>query len=170
MKLKKQFQLPFMALLCLLLLVPSISRAAEKINFSGEWTLNESKSEIGEGRFRPSTKISVKQKENILVIERTRSGRNGQTRVTTDELTLDGKVVESKSEYRSSKTTAAWSDKGNSLTIESDMVMSRQGQTFEMKRVEIWQLSGDGNTLTIQSSTSSSRGERSARLVYDKKM
>ena len=170
MKLNKQIQLPLIATLCLLILIPARSQAAEKINFSGEWTLNESKSEIGEGRFRSSPKISVKQNENIIVIERTRAGRDGQTRVTTDEITLDGKVVENKNENRSSKTTAEWSDNGNSLTIKSDMVMSRQGRTFEFKSVEIWQLSGDGNTLTIKSSTSSSRGESSVTLVYDKKM
>ena len=89
--------------------------------------------------------------------------------ILTDELTLDGKEVENKTENRTTKTTAVWSDDGGSLTIKSDMVMSRQGQTFEMKSVEIWQLSEDGKTLTIQSNSSSSRGDRSATLVYDKK-
>ena len=168
MKTKRQIQLLTLASLCSLLFIPAISHAAEKTNFSGEWTFNESKSEVGEGRFRSSSRISVKQEGNNLTVERTRSGRDGQTRVTTDELTLDGKVVESKLENRSSKTTAVWSDNGKSLTIKSDMVMSRQGQTFEVKSVEIWKLSEDGKTLTIQTTSSSSRGERTATLVYDK--
>ena len=91
------------------------------------------------------------------MIERTMGGRDGQTRTTTDELTLDGKEVENKTENRTTKNTAMWSDDGGSLIIKSDMVMSRQGQSFEMKSVETWQLSEDGNTLTIQSESSSAR-------------
>ena len=168
MKTKKISQFSVLALFCYFLLIPTISEAAPKINFSGDWTYNESNSNVGEGRGgRAASKMLVKQDGNNLMIERTRAGRDGQTRTDTEELTLDGKVVKNEGENRTSNTSAAWS--GNSLVIKSDMVMSRQGQSFEMKSTETWQLSEDGKTLTIQSNSSSSRGERTATLIYNKK-
>ena len=103
------------------------------------------------------------------MIERTRTGRDGQTRTRSETLTMDGKENINKSENRSSTTSVTWSGDGTSMTLKSNTSMSRQGETFEMKSTETWKLSGDGKTLTVQSTTSSSRGERSATLVYDKK-
>jgi hypothetical protein len=37
-------------MICAFLAIPSISFAGEKVDFTGEWTLNEDKSELGEGR------------------------------------------------------------------------------------------------------------------------
>jgi hypothetical protein len=163
------FQQLGMTLLCLFLLYPVNAQAGEKVDFSGEWVLNESKSNLGEGRFFSSTKMTVKQEESTIMIERTSTGRDGEQRTRSETLTMDGKENVNKSENRSSTTTVSWSDDGISMTLNSNREFSRQGETFEMKSEETWTLSGDGNTLTIQSTTSSPRGERSVTLVYDKK-
>ena len=168
MKQKRIFQLLVMTVICSLLLIPATSLAKEKTDFTGDWTLNESKSDLGEGRMFSTSKMTVKQEGNTIIIERTRSGRDGQERTMSETLTTDGKENTSKSENRSSTSTAEWSDDGTTLTIKSNMEFNRQGETFQIKRSEIWTLGEEGKILKIQSDSSSSRGERSVTLVYDK--
>ena len=169
MKQQRTFQLLVMAVICALLLIPATSSAKENTDFTGDWTLNESKSDLGEGRMFSTSKMTVKQEGNTIIIERTRSGRDGQERTMSETLTTDGKENTSKSENRSSTSTAEWSDDGTTLTIKSNMEFNRQGETFQMKRSELWTLGEEGKILKIQSESSSSRGERSVTLVYDKK-
>ena len=167
MKQKTIFQFLAMAILCSLMLAPTDALAGKSVDFSGEWTLNEAKSNLGEGRFMSSSAITVKQEASSIVIERTRAGRNGQTRTSSETLTMDGKENVIESENRNSVTTVSMSDEGTSMTIKSDIKMSRQGQSFEIKSTEIWTL--DGDVLSIRSTMSTPRGEASATLVYDKK-
>ena len=82
---------------------------------------------------------------------------------------MDGKENVNESENRSSTTIVTWSEDAKSLTLTSDLVMSREGETFKVKRTEIWTMSEDKKILTIKSTSSSSRGDRSVTLVYDKK-
>ncbi len=168
MKQQRTFQLLLMAVICALLLIPATSLAGEETDFTGDWTLNESKSDLGEGRMFSTSKMTVNQEGNTIIIERTRSGRDGQERTMSETLTTDGKENTSKSENRSSTSTAEWSDDGTTLTIKSNMEFNRQGETFQIKRSEIWTLAEEGKILKIQSESSSSRGERSVTLVYDK--
>jgi hypothetical protein len=167
MKQKTLFQLLAMTILCSLLLAPTNTLARKSVDFSGDWTLNEAKSNLGEGRFMSSSAITVKQEARSIIIERTRSGRNGQTRTSSETLTLDGKENINEGENRSSVTTVSMADDGTSMTIKSDTKMSRQGQSFEMKSTETWTL--NGKILTIKTTMSSQMGERYATLVYDKK-
>ena len=169
MKQKRGFQLLAVAMLGSLLLLPSNALAAKKADFSGEWTLNTSQSDLGEGRFFFAVKMAVKQEKNTITLERTRTGRNGQERTSSEVLTLDGKENMNKSENRNSTSTATWSDDGKTLTIKTDTEFNRQGETFKMKSTETWTLGEDGKSLKIQSESSSPRGERSVTLIYDKK-
>lgn len=170
MERKQIFQQLGMTVMCLFLLYPVSALAGKKVDFSGEWVLNESKSNLGERRFMLSTEMTVKQEKGTIMIKRTGTGRDGEQRTRSETLTMDGKENVNKTENRSSTTTVLWSDDGMSMTLNSDREFNRQGETFEMKSQETWKLSDDGNTLTIQSTTSSSRGERSVTLVYDKKL
>ncbi|MFO7671039.1 MAG: hypothetical protein R6W31_15385 [Bacteroidales bacterium] len=169
MKQKRVFRLLAIAVLGLLLVIPVNAWAAKKANFSGEWVLNESKSELGEGRMFSPTKMTVQQEGNSITLERTRTGREGEERTSKEVLTLDGKESINKSENRTSTSTAAWSKDGKSLTIQTNTVFDRQGETFEMKSTEVWTMEEDGKILTVQSDSTSPRGERSVKLVYDKK-
>lgn len=169
MKQKRVIQLFVMAVTCALLLIPAASFAGEKVNFSGEWTLNESKSDVGEGRFFSASKMSVTQEVNSIIIESTRAGRNGQERTNSETLSLDGKENVNEGENRSSTSIVTWSDDGTIMTITSNAKFNRQGETFEMKTTQVWTLEEDGKTLKIKSDSSSARGDRSATLAYDKK-
>ena len=169
MKQKRGSQLLAMAMLASFLLLPAHALAAKKADFSGEWALNESKSDLGEGRFFSAVKMAVTQEKNTMTLERTRVGRDGQERTNSEVLTLDGKENINKRENRSSTSTATWSDDGKTLTIKTDTEFNRQGETFKMKSTETWALGEDGKTLIIRSESSSRRGERSVTLVYDRK-
>lgn len=169
MKQGRFFQVLSLSMICALLAIPSNSFAGDKVDFTGEWVLNESKSDLGEGRAFAAFKIAVKQEGNTITIERTRTGRDGEERTNSETLTLDGKENIDEGERGSSTSVLSWSEDGNSLTIKSKREFNRQGETFEMNSTQVWTLAEDGKVLKIQSDISSSRGERSASLVYDKK-
>ena len=167
--LRNSVQVFTIAFLVSFLLIPMSSYAqGGKVNFSGEWSFNESKSDMGEGRFQTSLKLTIKQDGNNLTIERLRTGRDGQERKSTQELTLDGKESEYTAGRGTRKSTVTWSDDGLALTVKSTMVFDRDGETMEMKSVEQWKLSDGGKILSIDSSSSTPRGERKATMVYDK--
>ena len=168
MKQNKIFQLLVMSVICSALFIPTASIAGGKADFTGGWTLSESKSDLGEGRFFSATKMNVMQERKTITIERTRRGRDGQERTTSETLTMDGKENINKNENRSSTSVVTWSDDGKTLTIKSNREFNRQGETFKLDSTEIWTMDEDGKILRIQSDTSSSRGERSVTLVYDK--
>jgi len=167
MKRIRIFQLLTASMVCLLLTIPTASFAGKKVVFTGEWTLNESKSELGEGRVFSALKITVKQEKKTIFIERTRSGRDGEERTSSETLTLDGKENINEGERGTSTSKLTWSEDGTSLTIKTTREFNRQGETFEMNSIEVWTLSEDGKILTIQSDISSPRGERSVTLVYE---
>ncbi|MCK5692014.1 MAG: hypothetical protein KAI08_04170 [Bacteroidales bacterium] len=169
MKRIRIFQVLSITALCSLLLIPAASFAGEKTDFTGEWTLNEDKSDLGEGGAFAAFKVAVKQEGNTITIERTRTGRDGEERTNSQTLTLDGKENINENERGSSNSVLTWSDDGTALTIKSKREFNRQGETFEMTSTEVWTLAEDGKILKIQSDISSSRGERSVSLVYEKK-
>ena len=141
------------------------------VNFSGDWKLNESKSEIGQfGRGAARSIKVVSSDANGIVIERTSTNQNGEAVVRKESLTFDGKEVESTGGFGNSKrkAKAKWSDDGNSMIIDAVTSFDRDGQTMEIKQKETWKLSADGNTLTIESSSSSSFGDNTQKLVYEK--
>src|SRR5687767_14298283 len=89
-----------------------------KADFKGEWNFNESKSKLGEGRFRAAAqKLKVSGEGESISIERTVNTPNGETMTTTDKLTFDGKAAES-TVFGSMKksSTAAWAADGESMT------------------------------------------------------
>ena len=139
-----------------------------KVNFSGEWLFNESKSDMGEGRFQTSLKLTITQEGNNLTIEKLQTGRDGQEMKITQKLTLDGKESKNTARRGTRKSTVTWSDDGKTLTIKSTMVFDRGGETMEMKSVEQWKLTGGGKILSIDTSSSTPRGKRKATMVYNK--
>ena len=178
MKMKKQKNenpnwlcgLPFLsiALFFLFFLYSANTYARDIADFSGEWTLNEDESEMGESRFGPSKTLKITQAENSLVIESTRVGRDGETRKIKDEYTLDGEEKLTENERGTTKTIASWSEDSKTLSLKSHRKMTRDDQIFEITTEENWELSDEGSTLTINTSRSSPRGESSSVLVYSK--
>ncbi len=148
----------------------SFTSMPDRASFSGDWKLNEGKSELGEfgGRFTPLA-IKVDQKQDNIIIARTRPGFNGGDPVTSSvTLTFDGKETESTGFGNSkTKSTAKWSDDSQTLTINSVSTFERDGQTSEIKATETWTLSKEGS-LTVAAVSTSARGEFKTKAVYNK--
>jgi hypothetical protein len=132
--------------------------------------LNEQKSELGEfgERFAPK-KLKVDSKGDSMSCERTITSQSGEDVTSIIKLTFDGKETEGIAFGNSKrKSTAKWSDDGQSLLINSTIFFDQNGQTNEIKVNEIWKLTDNGNALAIESNSSSSFGDNSMKLVYEK--
>jgi len=159
----------FMLLALTMAVCTSLSVNAQRASFSGEWKLDESKSELGQFGSRAAISIKADQKEDAITVTKTTPGFNGGDPITTTvTLTYDGKVVESEGFGGAKrKSTAKWSDDGKTLTVSSNMVLERDGQSFEIKSTENWTLTKDG-WLSIVTNSSSPRGESTIKAVYTK--
>lgn len=142
------------------------------INFSGEWALNEQKSNLGEGNMgrMVAKKLKITQENATITISRTGTSRDGQETTWEEKLSFDGKEVESTA-YGDAKrkSSSKWSDDGKSMTINATTLLERDGNQIEIKAVEIWKLSEDGKTITVDATSTSPRGTTTRSLVYDKK-
>jgi hypothetical protein len=156
------------------LLIPAVvlfsyTTVADRANFSGDWKLDESKSELGEFGGRVARSIKADQKDNDITITRTTPGFNGGDPVTTTvTMTYDGKVTESEGFGGSKrKSTASWSADGSTLTVNNTIIFDRDGQTSEFKSTETWTLTKDG-LLSVVTHSNSPRGESTTKAIYKK--
>jgi hypothetical protein len=140
------------------------------VNFSGNWTLNESKSKLGDGPFRmAASTLTVKQEGNNLSIDRTMNGPDGQEMKMTGKYTLDGKECENSGMMdMKTKSTVTWLADKLSIKIASITIFNMNGDNMEMKSSEIWKLDGD-KILKIEATNDSPDGEMKTSIVYDKK-
>ena len=159
----------FLLLVFTMMVCSSLSVNAQRANFSGDWKLDASKSELGEFGSRAATSVKAEQKDDAITVTKTTPGFNGGDPMTTTvTLTYDGKVAESEGFGGAKrKSTAKWSDDGKTLTVSSNMVLERDGQSFEIKSTENWTLTKDG-WLSIITNSSSPRGESTIKAVYTK--
>ena len=141
----------------------------KKSDFSGQWTLNREKSEPQEGgQSMAAQRLTVTQEGNNLSIERLAVGRSGEESKTTEKLTLDGKEYENVMLENPRKTSANWSEDSKSLTITTLISFWSGGNENIATIVEFWELSEDGKSLSIESSSESPWGERKDTYIYDK--
>ena len=159
--------------LLLLLIAPAIfvsfQTLPDKANFSGEWKLNEGKSDLGQfAQFAPRT-IKVNQRADSITITKTAPSFNGDDVTLSETLPFDGKEVES-TIFGSSKrkASAKWSDDGQTLIITFNIMFDFNGQQTEVKGTETWTLADGGKTLISQNNSSSSFGDVAAKGVYEK--
>ena len=64
------------------------------------------------------------------------------------------------------KATAKITD--DAMMVDAIVTFERDGQPIEIKRKETWKLSDGGQVLTIERNSSSSFGDNTQKLVYDK--
>jgi hypothetical protein len=141
----------------------------DKANYSGEWKLNASKSELGQFEQFAVRSIKAEQKDESIAITRIQPSFNGDDMTSTETLTFDGKEVESTIfENSKRKATAKWADDGKSLTISYTLLLDFNGQSMEIKGTDLWTVSDDGKTLTVLTKSTSAQGDFSWKAVYDK--
>jgi hypothetical protein len=154
------------AFVCLL----SAAAIIHAVNFSGEWTLNKEKSVFGEyGENIAPRKITINSADNSITIERLSPTMSGEEYTIKETLTFDGKessIVMFAANTK--KSTAKWSEDGQSLLVNSIINFDIQGQMTEIKVEEVWKLTPEGQ-LSLQSISNSTFGTLEMKLVYDKK-
>ena len=151
------------------ILCSAVPRIFTNADFSGEWKLNEGKSELGQfGGRGAARKLKISAEADALNLERTSPSPSGEEITTKEKLTFDGKESESTVFGNSKKkSTAKWSEDGQSLVINSTILFDRNGDVMEIKIKETWKLTPEGN-LSIESNSSSSFGENTMKLLYEK--
>lgn len=130
-------------------------------NPSGEWKLNPAKSNYGAFPAPQSMLRKVTYAEPKLSMHTVQKGAQGE--VTSDlAYTTDGKPSVNKMQSGESTGTAQWI--GDKLMIESERVV--QGATLKQK--EIWSLSADGKTLTVDAHVTLPNGEFDVKQVFER--
>ncbi len=141
----------------------------DKANFTGEWKLNEGKSDLGQfAPYAPRT-IKVTQAADSITISKTAPSMNGDDFTSSETLSYDGKETKTTFFGTSTRTASAkWSDDGQTLTITYVLNLDFNGQTTEIKGTEVWTLGDGGKNLVSQNNSSSSFGEMQAKGIYEK--
>ncbi len=173
---KKNFILQILSFTVILafLGLPLASNAqGSKANFSGTWAFNAEKSQMGEqgqggGMRGGGGNMVVKQEANLLTVEQTRTGQDGQSTTTTSKYTLDGKESVNTTARGESKSIATWSADGKSVNVVTTRSFERDGQTTQMKTTEVWSLTSP-TALSVVSTMSTPNGDRKTTRAYDKK-
>jgi hypothetical protein len=82
---------------------------------------------------------------------------------------LDGSEATLDTGGRGTATVKAeWQDGGKTLKLTTKRTFNFQGNDVTSTTTEVWTLSGDGKTLTIQRTSESPRGTQSSTLVFNK--
>jgi hypothetical protein len=126
-------------------------------NFSGVWKLNVAKSELG---VVPAPEVAIRtinHNDPVLQISSYQKGAAGEA-TTELKYTTDGKPADNKT----SKGTAKWD--GDKLVVDS----VRDYQGAELKLHDVWALSADGKTLTVNSHLAVPQGEFDVIWIFDK--
>jgi len=167
---KKSFRNSMAVLIATLSFLFSFTLPPDKANFSGEWNLKKDKSELGQFADYATRIIKADQKADMISISRTSNSFDGAEVTTTEALPFDGKETETTIFGTSKKKTSAkWSDDGQTFTMTYTMLLDFNGQTNEIKGVETWTLADGGKTLISQNNSTSSFGDLATKAVYEKK-
>ncbi|HEY2722358.1 MAG TPA: hypothetical protein VGI82_11565 [Chitinophagaceae bacterium] len=159
----------FIGFLVIPVLFFSFTKLPDHANFSGDWKLNEGKSDLGQmANYEPRT-IKVTQTNDSITITKVAPGFSGDDVTTTETLSYDGKETKSTIFGTSTRTASSkWSDDGQTLTLTYDLMLDFNGQQTEVKGTETWTLADGGKTLVSQNNSSSSFGDIQAKGIYEK--
>lgn len=177
----------FAAVLTLFVMAVSVS-AQKAVSFSGTWTLDVSKSKLGERNNIESQTLTVVQSDKDIKITtatkraappagapaggggRPGGGMGGGD--STVSYNLDGKEVTIEQETQMGKIPVKMTGKseGGKITLATSRTFSTPNGDVTSTSKEIWSLSADGNTLTIDRESTSPRGTNSTQSVYTKKV
>ena len=158
----------------LLLCVAVVWGQDTKPNFTGEWTLDREKSEMGEprpgggggggrGRGMSMGSFSITHDGDALVVKR-KVEFQGEERTFESRHTTDGKENVNEG-FRGSSIKSKTHWEGTKLVTES--VMETPNGTRETK--EVRSLSADGKTMTVEITSKGGFGEGTRKMVYNKK-
>lgn len=141
----------------------SISVMAQKPNFSGEWTLNKDKSELGYEFSLAPKALTVEHTKKTLDMTNYSEWEGQEVEIKT-HYTLDGEICENTGFMDSvTKSTASFDKKARTITIETDG--SAGGYDYSITQI----LSMKDGQLVVEMEAASDMGEMAETFVFDKK-
>ena len=130
-------------------------------NLTGDWKLNLQKSQYGP--IPAPVEVTRKIKLDGVNLSMHTEQKTAQRDSSSDlKYTTDGKECVNKVTNGDAKGAAHWD--GDTLIIESSQMNGPQ----ELKSREVWSLSGDGKTLTIQTHLTLPQGGVDVKQVFDR--
>ncbi|HLX43154.1 MAG TPA: hypothetical protein VKR43_06955 [Bryobacteraceae bacterium] len=146
-----------------LTVLANVAPAADKPNFSGDWTLDASKSEFGPMPAPASMTRKIDHSDpGLTVTQATTGGPQGDQTVTM-KYSTDGKETVNQLMGNDVKATASWD--GSALVIAQKADFGGN----EIKLTYKWTLSADGKTLTDAEHIALPQGEFDLTFVMIKK-
>ena len=150
-------------------LPPLTPKKASPEDFTGTWIFNEEKSILdNNGASNIPCKLEINLTKNELIIQCTNIIEYADNTVTKEVLPLDGTEVHSGFWNSPKITTAFFSEKGDSLNINSKVTFSWDNQTMEAITKEKWTIEKYGKSLSIKQYSLSPWGERNITMVFNK--
>ena len=143
------------------------SAFSSNVNFSGEWKLDKEKTDLS-GNQLFLAKITITHKGNSLMTTKTYENDYGEQYPFDEELTTDGKESETVIYDMPKKTAARWSEDSKSLIITSKIKYYGDTGEEEFSITETWSLIEKGTSLSIDFTTSSTRGTYNGTYFYKK--
>jgi len=137
-------------------------------NFTGTWTFDLSKSDLGEGAKYWSGEeiLDIIQDASSIKIIKTAVIPGSESNSKTDVYKFDGKELIQKEDFGTTKKNISWSEDGKILIINTLTSSSNR----EYLIIDSYSLSQDSKTLTIKNySKNSATGEATLKMVYNKK-
>jgi hypothetical protein len=141
----------------------SATAFGQKVNFSGDWKLNESKSELGY-EFSLASKAMTLVHTKKTFDQTSISEWDGTEMETKNHYTLDGEVSENPGfEGSVTKSTAVFDKKAGTLKIVTDGEVQGMGYTLTQVYAMV-----EGQ-LVVESEAASDMGEMAETFVFDLK-
>ena len=150
-----------MRLIPILLIFASLSVAANRPNFSGDWKMNPDKSQFGQLPRPVEYERKIDQKDAVIHMSVRQVTQTGDQTVNLT-LRTDGRETSNVSPTGEAKTTGRWIGRDLQLTT------TRQVEGGEAVSQDTWSLSADGKTLTCVTLMKTPRGNIEVRMVLDR--
>jgi len=149
-----------------LLLVAVAAAQGGQPNFSGTWTLDAAKSDFGPMPAPQSIVMVIDHKEPTIKVVITQTGPMGEVS-NESTYTTDGKdnvnKMRSPQGDQDVKSTSKW----NGKTLATARTVEAQGMSIGID--DVWELSADGQVLTINRQLKTPQGDFSTTTVLKKK-
>jgi hypothetical protein len=152
-----------LSVLLVMTIFATLGLAADKPNFSGEWTADMTKSDFGPMGPPQSYSRKIDHAEPaISYTEATVGGPQGDQTITL-KCTTDGKETDNELMGNPLKLSSKWDGDTLVMTAKADF------QGNEITLADKWSLSPDGKVLTVARHIAMSQGEFDVTYVLNKK-
>jgi hypothetical protein len=166
-----------LSVLSLIALTVALVSAEGKVNFSGTWILDKSKSDVsqfigvGEDTEKAQnanmTMVVEQEGASLRVTRIMKTQGDERERKEIHTYKIDGNET-TNTGFRGETVVARAFWEGNKLVVVSTRTKRALMKNISAESRGIWSLSPDGKTLTITAQVNSPRGEQRVRAVFDK--